>query len=200
MSTTTVLHIFDPACPMAVRRLIVHLARAGDGPGAMPAQMLAIGADDLSRDVAGLVDLAAGADVVVSHLAPHWRALPGLMALRLARPDRPLIHLAHAAAAPDAPQPAALRRAYGALFDTVIARDATIARALHAADAVLPDLLRILPEARLATLTERRTGARNAPAEAQQRALAAAWSQILARTLAAARASAAPAPAVTRAA
>ena len=88
MTRLRVLHLVDDTTAGGVMRVLTHI---------MTAPKLSENADHSLRcvDRGHLRPERMNADVIVSHLAISWRALPMLVALRLAYPRTPLIHVEH---------------------------------------------------------------------------------------------------------
>ena len=88
MTRLRVLHLVDDTTAGGVIRVLDHI---------LTAPALAEQADHSLRCVkrGSLLSARLDADVIVSHLAISWRALPMLVALRLMHPRTPLIHVEH---------------------------------------------------------------------------------------------------------
>ncbi|SIN77445.1 glycosyltransferase family 4 protein [Vannielia litorea] len=144
MTRLRVLHLVDDTTAGGVMRVIDHLLTAPE---------LAAQADHELRTVArgGIGPGRLKADVIVSHLAVSWRALPMLALLRLCNPRARLIHVEHsyteAFVAECVPRKGRftrlLRTAYR-LFDTVVAVSAAQGAWLARIGAVRTGALRVI--------------------------------------------------------
>ncbi|WP_371153841.1 glycosyltransferase [Jannaschia sp. 2305UL9-9] len=88
MGRPRIVHLVDDTTAGGVMRVLDHIMTAPP--------MGELADHSLQRIDRGKVSLAGmDADIVVSHLAVSWRAMPMLMALRLRHPNTPLVHVEH---------------------------------------------------------------------------------------------------------
>ncbi len=88
MNRPTVVHLIDDTTAGGVMRVIDHIMTA---PTMSDFARHSVQQVDRNRYAIGSFD----ADIIVSHLAISWRALPMLMALRLRHPRAALVHVEH---------------------------------------------------------------------------------------------------------
>jgi len=88
MRRPTIMHLVDDTTAGGVTRVLDHITTA-------PALVVA-GTHRVQTVVRGaVVPPRLEADIIVSHLAVSWRALPMLLALRLRHPKAVLVHVEH---------------------------------------------------------------------------------------------------------
>ncbi|WP_116082403.1 glycosyltransferase family 4 protein [Tropicimonas sp. IMCC34011] len=140
---TRILHLVDDTNPGGVTRYLDFLASS-------PAS----GLEHIVRPVSRTRPSAGGeaADIIVSHLAVTWRGLPGLMALRGAHPDTPLVHVEHSYSAGFVACNVTARRRFHtllrtayALFDRVVAVSGAQGEWLRLRNLVRPCALSVIP-------------------------------------------------------
>ncbi len=88
MTPTRVIHLVDDTTPGGVMRMLNHLLTLPEMHGAVQQLVKVVSKSAVSL---GRQD----ADVIVSHLALSWRALPPLMALRALNPSARILHVEH---------------------------------------------------------------------------------------------------------
>jgi D-inositol-3-phosphate glycosyltransferase len=142
-----IIHLLDDDTPGGVTRLLDHIAA-----DPVLAQMGEHRVQPVRRGAIGRS--LREADVIVSHLTPGWRSLPGLMTLRALNPDRTLIHVEHSYSAGflaagvlhRARFMTMLRTAYS-LFDRVVAVSDEQAAFLRRHGLARPGTLAVVPPA-----------------------------------------------------
>lgn len=144
MKKLRVLHLVDDTTAGGVMRLLDYILTSED--------MAETTSHSLKCVNRGCVSLARfEADVIVSHLAISWRAIPMLLALRARHPKTPLIHVEHsyteafvALNVIHKRRFATLLRSAYRLFDHVVAVSEAQALWLSQSGAVRADKLRVI--------------------------------------------------------
>lgn len=145
MSRARVVHLVDDTTAGGVMRVLDHILTAPE--------MGEMAQHSLVRVERGRVSLKRiEADVIVSHLAVSWRALPMLAALRARHPLTPLVHVEHsytegfvAANVRRKGRFATLLRLAYRLFDRVVAVSRAQGEWLTRSGAVRAAALRVIP-------------------------------------------------------
>lgn len=145
MSRPRVVHLVDDTTAGGVMRVLDHILTAPE--------MGEMAQHSLVRVARGRVSLKRiEADVIVSHLAVSWRALPMLAALRARHPRTPLVHVEHsytegfvAANVRRKRRFAILLRLAYRLFDRVVAVSHPQGEWLTRSGAVQAAVLRVIP-------------------------------------------------------
>lgn len=83
-----VLHLVDDATAGGVTGVVDFLCRSSQLAKTARHELMYVKRGKFSK-------LPKDVDIIVSHTAISWRALPALIALRAARPDTPLLHVEH---------------------------------------------------------------------------------------------------------
>ncbi|MFD1341123.1 glycosyltransferase family 4 protein [Litorisediminicola beolgyonensis] len=132
MTRPRIIHLFDDATSGGIMRVLDYVQQNAE---------MSLQADhELRRVTRGSLSLGRyDADMVVSHLTVNWRSLPGLMALRAANPQLPLVHVEHsyteqfvALHVPRRGRFETLLRCANSLFDRVVAVSAAQAEWMRA--------------------------------------------------------------------
>lgn len=139
-----VLHLVDDTTAGGVMRVLDHLLHA-------PA-LAAIARHQLAEVARGRISCRRmKADVIVSHLAISWRALPMLAALRARHPNTPIIHVEHSYTQAFVAENVRHKRRFATLlrlayrlFDKVVAVSRAQALWLAASGAVAPSRLALI--------------------------------------------------------
>lgn len=141
-----IVHLIDDDRPGGVVRMLEHLTRPG---------MLDGVEHEVRRVSRRALSLPAmEADMIVSHLAISWMALPRLSALRAANPATTLVHVEHsycegftALRVPRRERLASLLRIAYSLFDQVVAVSQGQAAWIERRELAAPGTLRVIPPA-----------------------------------------------------
>ena len=88
MTKQTIMHLIDDATPGGVMRVLDYVTTHRDLTGTMRHKVRQIKRGSLSAP-------RLDADLIVSHLAISWRALPFLMQLRALNARTPMLHVEH---------------------------------------------------------------------------------------------------------
>ncbi len=145
MSVPRIVHLVDDATAGGVTRVLDHILTAPEMARAGNHSLLSIRRGRMSLD-------RIKADIIVSHLAISWRAMPMLIALRTRHPRTPLVHVEHsyteAFVAANVIRKlrfaTLLRIAYG-LFNKVVAVSHAQGQWLAKSGAVRPTALSVIP-------------------------------------------------------
>lgn len=147
MTRPHIVHLIDDTTAGGVMRVLDHILNSPD---------LALTARHSLHPVkrGALSFSRLDADMVVSHLSVSWRSLPGLVALRAAHADKPLIHVEHSYTEAFTAQNVTAKRRFHALlriayslFDRVVAVSEAQGRWLTGAGLVGPESVRVIASA-----------------------------------------------------
>lgn len=145
MSLPRIVHLVDDTTAGGVMRVLDHILSAPQMAQTGNHSLICV---DRGRILLGQIK----ADIIVSHLAVSWRAMPMLVALRTRHPMTPLVHVEHsyteAFVAANVTRKrrfaALLRTGYG-LFDRVVAVSKAQGQWLVKMGAVRPSALTVIP-------------------------------------------------------
>jgi len=145
MSLPRVVHLVDDVTAGGVMRVLDHILTAPEMAESARHSLLCI---DRGRLSSGPVK----ADVIVSHLAVSWRAMPLLVALRARHPLTPLVHVEHSYTEAFVAANVARKRRFATLlrmayrlFDRVVAVSRAQGRWLVRSGAVRAAALTVIP-------------------------------------------------------